>query len=166
MATKEQYEFFKFLYEEEERRAERIEKRATFYFTVISAFLGALLFTAEKVALATTLTILKTPVNIFTIILLAALALIVYGMFFRKHHRIVPAAELSLHPNSKEVDESVFFDQCIEQCVKATSDYQHKNEVAAFALTWGAVLLAAAIMLLLGEFALAPMPYRSPVPTL
>ena len=41
MATKDQYDFFRGLYEEEERTSQQLEGRAKVYLSVITAFLGA-----------------------------------------------------------------------------------------------------------------------------
>ena len=72
MATKEQYEFFKSLYDEENSRYSVLENRAKLYVTIIALYLGAIAFKiADVLALSSQL---KVPLLAFTVVIVMFLA--------------------------------------------------------------------------------------------
>lgn len=155
MATREQFEFYKSLYKEEDHRSQELDSRAKFYFTVISAFLGALLLKATEFhTLVRAFGIPKSILILETVLLLAALAFVVISMSIRRHQSIANGADI-FHRDVVLADKDFYDDQIINYN-HATQCYRKKNDQAAGNLVWGAGFLTTAMILLLAALALGP----------
>lgn len=150
MASREQYEFFKFLYEEEDRRSKELETRAQFYFAVISAFLATLLFNAAGIRNdISTLGIAPDMIIVETALLMGSLLLVVIAMMIRKHQRIAAGNDMLSRFGNTPLSEEAFFTMCIGDYNKAIQYNRKKNAKAASYLLWGSILLVTSMIVLL-----------------
>lgn len=95
MATHEQYEFFKFLYEEEGERYGQLEARAKLYLGVITVFLATLLYKAGEVkASVTAIRIPWALVLIEAALLAASLMFTVFGSLIRTYEGLADPEEI------------------------------------------------------------------------
>lgn len=78
MATKEQYDFFKSQYDEENVRNNELTKRAEIYLSIISLFLTAVLFKIKDILDS----IKDVPVYLLTILLIAGLISFAISLLF------------------------------------------------------------------------------------
>lgn len=155
MATREQFEFYQSLYREEENRSKELDDRARFYFTVISAFLGAFILKATEFhILVRTFGIATSIIIIDIILLLASLAFVVLGMTIRKYQAIANGSDIFRH--DLVLSNEDFYNDRIADYNHATLYYKKKNDQAASNLAWGAGLLTAAMIVLLAALALGP----------
>lgn len=155
MATREQHDFFRFLYDEEERRYGQLEARAKLYLSVIALFLATLTFKLEDVQKSTAL--LGAPwwlVVIVGILLATALIFVVLGVFIREYEGIADPEEIVNTFGEEPPSNESFFDDRIADYVVATNRNASMNDRGARFLEIAVFFLAAAMLLLLVILAL------------
>jgi hypothetical protein len=150
MATKEQYEFFRYLYEEEQRRYGHLEARARLYLSIISLFLATLIFKVEDVRKS--VDILGVPwwvVLVQGLLLASALVFVVIGAFIRPYEGVAdPEDVVKSFGKKPSVDDSFFDDRIADYVVATSRNAAANNKVARF-LTIAVSFLLAAMLLLL-----------------
>lgn len=155
MASKDQYEFFKFLYEREERRYEHLEARARLYLAVITIFLAALLFKADEVRTsAGRFGITWNAVVIEASLLIAALLLVVLGAMIRTYEGVANGSTLIEGFEATPPSDQDFFDDRIVDFAAATERNGKVNDRAAYCLGISAIFLATAMSVLLVALAI------------
>jgi hypothetical protein len=153
MATKEQYEFFRSLYEDEERVYSQLEARAKFYFSVVSLFLAALLLKAKEVQeSAGALGLPWWLVLVEGLLLSGALLFVVCGVLIRRYEGIADPEDIIKNFGQKPPSNEQFFDDRIADYTVAANRNAAANERTARWLSYSGLLLTAAIVLLLGLF--------------
>ena len=121
MATKEQYEFFRFLYEDEERTYEQLEARSRFYLALVSVFVAALVLKApEARASATALGVPWWLLLIVTAILTGSLVFIALAARIRVYEAIADPGEIIESFGKTEPKNQDFFDDRIADLAVAT----------------------------------------------
>lgn len=153
MASKEQYEFFRSLYQEEERTHEQLEGRARVYLSVIAAFLAAVLLKApEVVKSAEALRVPWWMILTEAIFLTASLLLILLALRIRAYEAVNDAeAIVNGFDGDGPSDEEFFEDRIADYAVAAARNLKANNETAGL-LSWGSWLLVAAMMNLIVIF--------------
>lgn len=149
MATKEQYEFFRFLHEDEERTYLALEARGRFYFSVISLFFASLLLKAEVITSATTLGIPRWVLTVFAAVLTLSLVLVTVAARIRSYEGVADPKKIVESYGKKEPKDEAFFDDRIADLVVATNRNSVVNERVATVLFWAGVCLAFAMILAL-----------------
>ncbi len=152
MATKEQYEFFRFLYESEERIYQYLEARAKFYLSIISLFLAALLLKAEEVR--TSAAAYGIPWWILTLVaavLAVAIVLVVLATRIRRYEAVADPQKVvdsfgDIEPTNKD-----FFDDRIADLTVATMRNSAVNHRVANILLYTNLCLALAMLVLLAS---------------
>jgi hypothetical protein len=150
MATKEQYEFFRSLYDEEERTYEQLEGRAKLYLTIVSLFLAGLLLKADETRKsAAAIGLPWWVLGATTILLAGTLALLVVAMRIRTYEGASDPEEIVKGFGEKPPKDEVFFDDRIADYVVATNRNTKVNNSTAMTLQYASYSLAAAMLLLL-----------------
>src|SRR5438067_13393320 len=90
MATEKQYEFFRYLYEQEEHRRERLDTRAQSYLTMISLYAAGLAVLWERAASVPGLKLVPSWVFLVSgVALLLSLLATMAGLHVRSYEGIV-----------------------------------------------------------------------------
>src|SRR5580704_17591329 len=93
--TKEQYEFYRALYDEEERTSLQLEGRAKVYLGIVSAFLAAMILKASDAeATAKSLHIPWGLMLLEALPMTIALALILWGLRIRNFEAVNDGAQI------------------------------------------------------------------------
>jgi hypothetical protein len=149
--TKEQYEFFRALYEEEERTALKLEGRAKVFLGVISAFLAAtLLKVADAKAMADTL---HTPWWLLLLEALAmtvALLLVLWALRIREFEVVSDGPALLMDYGAEWPDAAQFYEDRVADYAFASSRNRAVNNEIGLLLAWGLRSMALGILFLLG----------------
>lgn len=147
MATKEQYDFFKSQYDEENTRNNELTKRAEIYLSIISLFLTAVLFKVKDIFDS----IKDVPTEILTILLVLglisfsiALLLIVSSLKIRDYEGVLDIGKF-IKKNDKETQENedFFEDRVADYIVSVKRNEVINNQKAA-------LLIKSRIYLLIG----------------
>lgn len=156
MATKDQYEFFGSLYEEEERTSLQLEGRAKVYLSVITAFLVALLLKADEVSRsAHTLGIPWWGMLVEALVLGASLLCVVFALRIRKFDAVADGVEIVEGYGEDQPEDEEFFEDRIADYAVASSRNREVNNQTASMLAWAGWLLVVGMLLLLVLFTLA-----------
>jgi hypothetical protein len=150
MATKEQCDFFRSLYEEEERRYGQLEARAKLYLSVIAIFLATI--TLKLPDVQASVKILQVPFWPFLVeaaLLAAALVFVVLGAFIREYEGIADPNDVVDGFGDTPPSNETFFDDRIADYVVATTRNSKVNDRSARYLLVSVSLLAAAMLLLM-----------------
>jgi hypothetical protein len=149
MASKEQYEFFRLLYEEEERRYGQLEGRAKLYLSVITLFLAAVLFKASEVRSSAAVLGIPWPVVAMeAAMLVGALLLVILGVLIRSYEGIADAGEIIEHLGDSPPSNDEFFDDRIVDFAAASIRNARVNDRSARYLAGAAILLAGSMAVL------------------
>ena len=150
MATKDQYEFYRSLYDEEERTSLQLEGRAKIYLGVISAFLVTfLLNTDEVVRSAHTLGIPWWAILIEAVIFSAAMLCVIYSLRINVYEAVNDGSSLiDSYVGDGPTDEEFFEDRIADYAV-ASSRNRNVNNTTASVLAWAGWLLISGMILLL-----------------
>lgn len=149
MATREQLDFFRFLYDEEERRYGQLESRAKLYLSVIALFLATLIFKLDDAQKS--IAILGAPwwlVLVEGILLATALAFVVIGVFIRVYEGVADPEDIVNGFGDEAPSNESFFDDRIADYVVATVRNSAMNDRAARFLEIAVLFLAAAMLML------------------
>jgi len=151
MATKDQCDFFRYLYEEEERRYGQLESRAKLYLSVIAVFLATLTLKAQDVqASVKILGVPLWPLLIEALLLAGALVFVVLGAYVRTYEGVADANDVVERFGDQPPTNEDFFDDRIADYVVATVRNTEVNDRSAWHLQASAFFLAAAMLLLMG----------------
>ena len=150
MATKEQHDFFLYLYEEEERRYGQLESRAKLYISIVALFLASLIFKVEEVQQS--VAHLGAPwwlVVVEGILLATALVFIVFGVFIRTYEGLTDPEDVVNNFGDEPPSNEEFFDDRIADYAVATTRNAAMNDRAARFLEIAVSFLAMAMLVLL-----------------
>jgi hypothetical protein len=156
VASKEQYEFFRFLYEEEERRYAQLESRAKLYLSVVALFLASLAFKMEDAQKS--VAILNVPwwlVLVEAVVLAAALVFILSGALIRNFEGVADPEDVIASFKDAPPTNEEFFDDRIADFAVATNRNTSTNDRAVRFLELAGVLLVIAMLVLLSVFTIA-----------
>ncbi|HEY6159274.1 MAG TPA: hypothetical protein VIV88_17635 [Gemmatimonadales bacterium] len=150
MATKEQYAFFRALYDEEEHTYDQLEARARLYLTIISLFLAALLLKADEAKRSAEA--LGLPWFLLTtvaLLLAGALLLVVIAMRIRTYEGPAdPQAIIEGFADEPPTDDT-FLDERIVDLAVATNRNSVANNKTATTLQYASYCLVLAMFILL-----------------
>jgi len=149
LATHEQYEFFKLLYEEEGERYGQLEARAKLYLGVITIFLATLLFKAGEVkASVTEIRIPWALVLIEAALLAASLMFTVFGSLIRTYEGLADPEEIIKKFSALPPKDEDFLDDRIVDFAVATNRDSKVNDRTAMFLSFAGILLSAAMVVI------------------
>ena len=149
MATHEQYEFFKFLYQEEGERYSQLEARAKLYLGVITVFLATLLYKAGEVkASVTAIRIPWALVLIEAALLAASLMFTVFGSLIRTYEGLADPEEIIKKFSASPVADEDFLDDRLVDFAVATNHDSKVNDRTAMFLSAAGILLSAAMVVI------------------
>ena len=150
MATKDQYEFFKYMYDEEERTYDQREGRARLYLTIISLFLAGLLLKAQEVkASAAAIGVPWWSFLLVAVALAVALLLFVLAMSIRTYEGAANLEDIFNGFGKKPSADDAFFDARLADFTVATTRNSLVNNKAATLLQYAGHGLALAMLFLL-----------------
>jgi hypothetical protein len=156
LATAEQYEFFRFLYEEEERRYLHLESRAKLYLSIIALFIATLVLKAQDVQAS--VAVLKVPwllILLQAILLASSLVFVVLSVFIRTYEGVADPEQVIEGFGEEAPSNEDFFDDRIADYVVATGRNAAVNDRCARFLEIAVYLLSAAMLLLFLTFLVA-----------
>jgi len=156
MATKEQYEFFQFLYQEEDRRYAELESRGRFYLSIVAIFLASLLFKVEEVrASAAALSLPWWMVLAEALFLALTLLFVVIGALIRTYEGVTDPDDVIGALGKAPPANEEFFDDRIADYAVATKRNAAVNDRTATYLQISGVTLALAMAVLVAMLAVA-----------
>lgn len=137
MSTKNKYDFFRGLYEEEERTALELEGRAKVYLSVITAFLVALVLKPDETK--NVVEVLRLPgylVLFETLLLGSSLLCVVFALQIRTYEAVANAESIVEEWKGRvPPDEEFFIDRIVDYAV-ATTINRRRNNQTAIKLAW------------------------------
>jgi hypothetical protein len=149
LATKDQYEFFRGLYDEEERSSLQLEGRAKVYLGIITAFLVTILLKTEDVAKSAQQ--LKIPFALILIEALplsASLVLVMLALRIRDYEAVNDGvAIVNAFEGNGPTDEE-FYEDRIADYAWASSRNRGINNQTSSMLAWAGRLLIFAMLLI------------------
>jgi hypothetical protein len=150
MATKDQCEFFRSLYEEEERTSVQLEGRAKVYLGIISAFLVTIfLKTDDVLKSANTLHISFPLLLVEALLLCAALIFVMLALRVRRFEAVNDGMDIIGRHEGSEPDDEQFFGDRIVDYAFASSRNRAVNSQTSTLLAWGSWLIIAGMLLVL-----------------
>lgn len=156
MATKEQCEFFKSLYDEENSRHGILENRAKLYITIISLYLGAIAFKIPDIApLSQQLKVHPLVFYLVIIVFLAALIAAIVAIKIRSYAAVCDPIEVILNFESAPQSNEEFFDRRIVEYAVATKVNRQVNNRVATTLQSAVWMLFVGVVVHMGTFVLA-----------
>ncbi len=149
--TKEQCEFFRSLYESEERLSIQLEGRAKVYLGVISAVLAAVLLkAADAKSVAETLKIPWAMLLLEALLMTSALLGTLWSLRLHKYDTANDGIELFESYEENWPDEEQFIRERIADYAVASSRNRERNLNMAKTLTIASFFMMAGILLLFG----------------
>jgi hypothetical protein len=147
VASERQYDWFKFLYDEETARYNELGERAKTYISIITIYGGIVLFKADSIKdLVLTSKWATASVYGIALFLVGALVAIVVGLRIRQYE--APADPIMMIDELGEDEtweDDSFFDERITDLAVATKRTATENDGAANWLTWVPWLLFGAV---------------------
>ena len=156
MASEQQYKVFRSLYDEELERYTALESRAKLYLTIITFYLGALVFKMED--MVKFVTVFHVPLGlylVFSIVLLLALLLTVLATRIRTYEGICDPEEVIRSFGKTKPTDDDFLDQRVVDLACATNRNVAENNKVAGILQIASYLLFVAVFFQLVIFGLA-----------
>lgn len=148
LATVEQYEFFRTLYDEEQARYGHLEARAKLYITIITIYLGALAFKiSDFLSFAKEF---KVPVWLFLLaaaVLVVALALSILAIRIRDYEGITDPEQVIHSFGEKPPKNEDFFDDRIADFAVAANRNSTQNNTVAVNLFWSSWALFIGVLI-------------------
>lgn len=145
MATQEQYDFFKYLFELEEQRYSQLQAKAQIYLAIITAYVVALAFNGTDIAALTTR--LHVPAFVLLgvgVLVTASLAFTVAAVGIRNYERVTDPDDIITSLADVPPTNEKFFDQRIVDFSVASNTNADLNNRTARLLGVAVLLLAAA----------------------
>ena len=149
--TKEQYEFYRTLYDQEERTSLQLEGRAKVYLGIVSAFLAAMILKASDAE--STSKSLHIPWGLMLLEALpmtVALALILWALRIRNFEAVNDGAELILDYGDDWPTHEQFYEDRVVDYAFASSTNRSLNNQTGRLLSWSSWFMASGIIYLLG----------------
>jgi hypothetical protein len=139
MATQVQYDAFKAVFDEEQARYVHLEKRANLYLTVITFYLGAIVFKVEDLMkFATRFGLSAVWFLAIGALLGFALLLVVRAVSIRAYERLFdPKQEIKSYADRQPAD-AEFLDKRLADFAVATDRNAKQNDRVAKLLRWAA----------------------------
>lgn len=161
MATKDQYEFFRSLYEEEERTALQLEGRAKVYLGIISAFLVTIFLKTDDALKSATELHISFPLLLAEAFLLsAALVFVILALRIRVFEAINDGVDIiEAFEGSGPTDEEFFEDRIADYAV-ASSRNRAVNNQTSILLAWASWLIISGMILVVAIAVLALRSYK------
>jgi len=133
MASKDQYEFFRRLYEEEERTSLQLEGRAKVYLGIISAFLVTFfLKTDDAINSASKLKIPFPLLLVEALFFSAALAFVLFALRIREFEAVNDGVRIIEEAtNDGPTDEQFFEDRIVDYAFASSRNRQINNETSS-----------------------------------
>lgn len=148
MATKDQYEIFKSVYDEELNRCSALQTRSSLYLTVITFFLGAVAFKIDEAQKFMSQFGIPTTLYLcMGLALLGALLCTVFGIRVRAYEGVFDPVEVLESFVEEPPSDEDFFDDRIVDFAGATKCNVALNNKVANLLQWAAYFLVAAVSL-------------------
>jgi hypothetical protein len=148
MATQLQYDSFKAVFDEEKARYEHLEKRANLYLTIITFYLGAIVFKAEDLMkFATRFGLSAVWCLAIGALLAFALLLVVGAISIRAYERLFdPKKEIKSYADRQPTD-AEFLDKRLADFAVATERNATQNDRVARLLRRAAWLIFCSALL-------------------
>jgi hypothetical protein len=154
--TKEQYEFYRSLYDEEEQTSVQLEGRSKVYLGVVSAILAAILFKADDAR--KTADALHIPWELLLLEALAmtlALLVVLWALRFRDYQAVSDGLELLEKDYDDWPTNEQFYEGRLADYAEASTENRRINMETARLLAVASWLMASGILMLLATVALA-----------
>jgi hypothetical protein len=149
--TKEQYEFYRSLYDEEERTSVQLEGRSKVYLGVVSAILAAILFKADEAR--KTADALHIPWELLLLEALAmtlALLVVLRALRFRDYQAVCDGALLIEKDSVDWPSNDRFYGERVTDYAEASTENRSINRETATLLAVASWLVSSGILVLLG----------------
>jgi hypothetical protein len=148
MATKAQLDFFSKMYDEQSERRKNIQERARFYFTIISFYLGVILFKLSDVADVSKVSKIELNFSIASSLVLSASLLFTLLEIRVRSYEIPCDPEQWINSlDDKPQSEEQFFDDRIVDFAMAIKRNRNVNAKAAGQIRIGGWLMLAAVLI-------------------
>ena len=148
--TKEQYEFFRSLYDEEERTANQLEGRSKVYLGLASAILAAILLKADDAQnLAKALAVPRKLLFLDALVVIVALLLVLLAVRFRNYEAVTDGRSLIQSYAGQWPNEDQFYGDRIADFAAASMANRTINSEVATLLKWAGWLMFGAVLGLL-----------------
>ena len=148
--TKEQYEFYRSLYDEEERTSLQLEGRSKVYLGVVSAILAAILFKADEAR--KTADALHIPWELLLLEALAmtlALLVVLWALRFRDYQAVSDGLELIERDSKDWPSNEKFYEERAADYAEASTENRRINRETAVLLAVASWLMSSGILVLL-----------------
>ena len=148
--TKEQYEFYRSLYDEEERTSVQLEGRSKVYLGVVSAILAAILFKADEAR--KTADALHIPWELLLLEALAmtlALLVVLWALRFRDYQAVSDGLDLVERDSNDWPTNEKFYAGRITDYAEASTENRKINRETAVLLALASWLMSSGILILL-----------------
>jgi hypothetical protein len=148
--TKDQYEFFRSLYDEEERTSLQLEGRAKVYLGIISAFLAALIVKADDAKhMASSLGVPWTFLLLEAFPMTIALVIVLWALRIREFEAVNDGPELIEGYGDDWPHDEQFYEDRVADYAVASSINRGLNNVTAGQLSVASWFMAGGIVYLL-----------------
>jgi hypothetical protein len=154
--TKEQYEFYRSLYDEEERTSVQLEGRSKVYLGVVSAILAAILFKADDAR--KTADALHIPWELLLLEALAmtlALLVVLWALRFRDYQAVSDGVELFDRDSDNWPSNEEFYEERVADYAEASTENKRINTQTARLLAVASWLISSGILVLLAMVTIA-----------
>lgn len=147
--TKEQYEFFRSLYEDEQKTSEKLEGRAKVYLGIVSAFLAAIIVKADEARkIADTLHLRWAFLLADAIPVTVALFLVLWSLRVHRFEAVNDGPDLvTLYSDEWPSEEQFFGDRIVDYAFASSVNRKSNNKTAA-QLTHAGLWIGGAILYL------------------
>ena len=149
--TKEQYEFYRALFDAEERTSLQLEGRAKVYLGIVSAFVAAMIVKASDAeATARSLHIPWGLMLLEALPMTIALALILWALRIRNFEAVNDGAQIiSEYGDDWPTEEQFYGDRLVDYAFASSTNRTLNNKTALF-LSWSSWFMASGIIYFLG----------------
>lgn len=149
--TKEQYDFYRTLYDQEERTSLQLEGRAKVYLGIVSAFLAAMILKASDAqATANSLHIAWGLMLLQALPMTIALALLLWALRIRNFEVVNDGAKIiSDYGDDWPTQEQFYEDRLVDYAFASSTNRSLNNQTARF-LSLSSWFMASGMVYLLG----------------
>lgn len=149
--TKEQLEFFRALYDEEERTSSQLEGRAKVYLGIVSAFLAALILKAtDAKSISDALHVRWGWMLLEAFPMTMALVLVLWSLRTREFEAVNDGPLLLRTYGSEWPTSEQFFEDRVADYAYASSINRELNDATVRYLAWASFCLLVGVVYLLG----------------
>jgi hypothetical protein len=148
MASEAQYDFFKYLYDEEAKRYVLLDGKAKLYITIVTFYLGAIAFKFKDVLEFTiSISYAKWLYSAIALVLVGALLCTVNAVRVRLFEGVADPEEIIRKLGDNPPTDDDFRDDRIADFAVATNKNYAQNNRIAKSLSWASVLILSAGMI-------------------